>query len=297
MARVREACERVRAALLAGSVDLAAATELRTVAADAADALQAFAEGTLGCTAAALAELQAAPAFVPFRSLALPPAALEHAPGLLDVVGALSASLAHIHALLAFVQDALARTTSARAASKTAEAVKAARTALAAPVASLIGERAPAPADQQQHQGQEDENKKEDEEDGGCVARLRGYSERLARALAECEQLVADIEGGTARRDALAAFVAQVRPFVALERQLCAVVQQQHIAAPAVAALAPGSTGIARTVRVLQYHLAQSRAHLDAVAAHVAAAPKPLAPELAAALAALVASSEAPSDP
>ena len=323
IARIHEAFERVRGALLGGTVGLAAATEIHTAAVGTVAALQTFAEGTVGCTDAALAQLQEEPSFVPFSSLALPPAALEREPRLSDVVGALSESLVRMHAVLVFVQDALAKTTSVRVASKIAEAVKAAKASFVVPVSSLLDARAATtttPADQAadkaaapqetennteqsksctaQEAGEKDHKDEKEEEEGEMkgevlAARLQGCCARIEHALADCDKLAADIEHGAARKDTLVAFVAQVRPFTALERHLCDFVHAQGIAVAPVPAPADASDGIAGTVQVLRYHMAQSRAHLDAVVAHVAAAPRPLAPALVAALDALVASSEA----
>ena len=185
-----------------------------------------------------------------------------------------------LDAALVSVHTKISQADSAQTAGDIAARAKAARKAFV----SLVSSRLDTP--------------EEKEAEDARTVQLQGCGTRLERLLADCDGLTEAAARGDVQRDALMALVSQARPLAALEHALDAFVAQQHVAVPPV----PVPEGhkddscesLAGMLGVLRYHLAQSRARLDAVVAHIAAAPRPLAPELSAALDTLISSSLEP---
>ena len=126
-------------------------------------------------------------------------------------------------------------------------------------------------------------------------ARLSGFKTHVEAALGDCDKLIECVQSGTTKKDVLLAFIQQVRPFITLECQLDQFVRDQTLMVEALPQPADGQddSSIVHKIELIKYHLHQTIAYIDAIAALIEHTEKPLPQELGASLDALVTTAQA----
>jgi len=125
------------------------------------------------------------------------------------------------------------------------------------------------------------------------MARLRAFTMRLQDAMGDCDKLIESVQNGTTKRDVLVSFIQQVRPFIALERQLNTFTQEHGISITDLPLPAGDADSILVKIQLVKYHLKQNLAYIEAIVDHVASAPKPLPKSLSSSIDSLIGTAEA----